>query len=384
MTDAEQAACGAISGIDAVSRQQSAARLIDLLGGKEAFDFAAKSEIVSLVAHSLREGSGTDKGLSNWKNAHTQIQMVISLYLVEMDRIAQILSDNNIMIVALKNGGIARGIYPCAGCCPMGDLDFLVDKKNFRKAHEILLKEGYRFEFRNTLKQENLEIAELNGDAEYWKILPNGEKLWFELQWRPVSGRWLRPDQEPSGEELIDRSISVAGTKVRILSPEDNLLQVCLHTAKHTYVRAPGFRLHLDVERIVRYQAIDWELFANRVRSYRVKTPVYFSLLIPRVMFGTPIPEKILQQLCPQHWKVALIMRWLQRVGYFDPHGSKFGRVGYIVFNSLLYDDLNGLLRGVFPSASWMRETYGIGNTLLLPFYYIKRLANLAFKRLKT
>ena len=52
-------------------------------------------------------------------------------------------------MVALKNGGIARGIYPCIGCCPMGDLDVLIDKRNFKKAHEILINERYIFKFRN-------------------------------------------------------------------------------------------------------------------------------------------------------------------------------------------------------------------------------------------
>ena len=28
------------------------------------------------------------------------------------------------------------------------------------------------------------------------------------------------------------------------LNPEWNSVQVCLHTAKHSYTQAPGFRLH--------------------------------------------------------------------------------------------------------------------------------------------
>ena len=56
----------------------------------------------------------------------------------------------------------------------------------------------------------------------------------------------------------------------QILSPEDNLLQVALHTAKHSYVRAPGFRLHSDVDRIVCFQEINWNIFglaSNKITS---------------------------------------------------------------------------------------------------------------------
>ncbi len=259
--------------------------------------------------------------------------------------------------MALKNGGIARGIYPCPGCVPMGDLDVLIEKRRFRKAHEILLRDGYHFEFRSPLEEADLEAAEAGGGAEYWKILPDGRKLWLELQWRPVAGRWIQPDQEPPADELIARSISITDSAVRLLSPEDNLLQVALHTAKHTYVRAPGFRLHLDVERIVcAYPNLDWDLFVERVRKLRVKTAVYFSLLIPHELFGTPIPENILSSLRPPGWKERLIIRWLGRVGLFNPKEKKFSKPGYILFNMLLYDDIQGLLRGIFPSREWMNN----------------------------
>ena len=88
-------------------------------------------------------------------------------------------------------------------------------------------------------------------------------------------------DQEPQAEELLARSVPIPGSAARLLAPEDNLLQVALHTAKHSYVRAPGFRLHTDVDRIVRRQPLNWEVFLTRVMSLEVKTPVYFSRRFP-------------------------------------------------------------------------------------------------------
>ena len=266
----------------------------------------------------------------------------------------------------------------------MGDLDTLVEKKNFRRAHQILLEEGYHFEFRSPLEEVELSAAEASGGAEYWKILPSGEKMWFELQWRPVSGRWIRADQEPSAEELMERSVSIPGTAVRLLCPEDNLLQVCLHTAKHSYVRAPGFRLHLDVERIVRGQVVDWRVFTERVEKLQVKTAVYFSLVIPKELFGTPIPEEVLACLRPVTWKEGLISRMITRAGLFNPNDHKFSRLGYIFFTLLLYDDLGGLLRSVFPSSNWMCGRYNIHHCWEYPYYYVRRLMDLVLHRANT
>jgi hypothetical protein len=299
----------------------------------------------------------------------------------ELDSVSTLLSINKIPLVALKNSGITRGMYPYYGACPMGDIDVMVRKSDFRKTHEILLKNGYIMKFRSPLEEENIDKAEQGGGAEYAVTLPNGDNLWFELQWRPVAGRWIRPDQEPSADELMDRSIEINGSFVRLLAPEDNLLQVCLHTAKHTYVRSPGFRLHSDVDRIVRSSKIDWILFIKRTQELKVKTATFFSLALACDLLKTPVPEDVLNKLKPAHWKIKLITKWLQNVGLFDPDGKKWSRFGYIIFVSLLYDDLRGLMSGVIPSKKWMKNHYGIDNSLALPFYYLYRLFNLVWKR---
>ena len=121
----------------------------------------------------------------------------------ELDSVALLLSNSQIPLVALKNSGITRGLYPYYGACPMGDIDVLVRRSDFRKAHELLIANGYKMKFRSPLETENLEVAERHGGAEYSVDLPSGEHLWFELQWRPVAGRWIRPDQEPDASGYL-------------------------------------------------------------------------------------------------------------------------------------------------------------------------------------
>jgi hypothetical protein len=74
----------------------------------------------------------------------------------------------------------------------------------------------------------------------------------------------------------------------------------------------------------------------------------------------------------------------LQRVGLFNPDAPKFGRAGFVLFTALLYDDLTGLGRGLFPARAWMREHYGFHCGWLLPYYYGRRLVDLALRRVST
>ena len=381
LTREEKYLCDILSDVAPTTKSEAIRLFRSYLASTEAFSLAKSNQVASLVAHVLFDSFGESKVSPHWQEAHRETYQRISSYLSELDRIAVILAKEGIPLVALKNSGIARGMYPCPGCCPMGDIDVLVERCHFYQAHQILVNEGYELSFKPPYKEANFNVSEANGVAEYSKLLSSGESLWFEMHWRPVTGRWIRPDQEPSAEELLSRSTPIPGTAARLLAPEDNLLQVALHTAKHSYVRAPGFRLHTDVDRIVRRQPIDWEVFLARVQALQVKTPVYFSLVIPKELFGTPIPEAVLKTLRPARWKYALITSMINRAGLFNPDERKFGKLSYILFSALLYDDLTGLIRAIFPGKLWMRERYSVKNNFMLPIIYLQRLVDLTFRR---
>jgi hypothetical protein len=387
LTTAQRLLCQSLSDSDQKNQAEAAHQLCAIMGDEQAFMLAQQNEVGCIVAHHLSlapEVKDESAAVSRWRRMHHEIAERLASYMDELDRIAERLAEANVPLAALKNAGIARGIYPCLGCCPMGDLDMLIERPHFIQAHQVLMEEGYHFEFRSPLEEASLEGAERSGGTEYWKILPNGQKLWLELQWRPVAGRWIRPDQEPQAEQLLARSLPIPGTAVRLLSAEDNLLQVALHTAKHSYVRAPGFRLHTDVDRIVRRQAIDWNLFLTRVLALQVQTAVYFSLAIPKEIFGSPIPDWVVERLRPAAWKERVMGTWLQRVGLFNPHERKFSRLEFVVFTALLYDDMRGLWRGMFPDAAWMRAQYRFHSAYCLPYYHCQRLFHLAFRRVAT
>jgi len=166
-----------------------------------------------------------------------------------------------------------------------------------------------------------------------------------------------------------------------MLSAEDNLLQVCLHTAKHSYVRAPGLRLHCDVDRIVRYTTLDWARFTGTVEALRVKTAVYYSLAIPAKFLSTPVPASVLNQLCPPPRKHRVIWRMILSAGLFHPHQPKFTNTDYIRFTALLYDTPGDLARAVFPDHNWMKRRYRFSSPALLPVYHARRWWDLVFRR---
>ena len=309
--------------------------------------FAGENRVTPVVAHALMEAFGDDfPQAARWKADHDQSLRRMTIMMAALDRVADALHNAGIRMVALKNAGIARGIYPCAGCCPMGDLDVVIERARFRQAHEIICGQGFELATRGTVEAADLEEGLESGGTEYVATI-GGEEVWFELQWRPVAGRWIRRDQEPDGAQMIARSVPIEGTRVRLLAPVDNMIQVALHTAKHTYVRAPGLRLHTDVDRLARYQTPDWAKVCDMALALDVKTATFFSFALARALLDTPVPDSVLERLKPAEWKRRSIVRWLNRVDVFMPNERKFSRPAMIGFTALMYDDASGLLASV-------------------------------------
>jgi hypothetical protein len=383
LTPAQKFLCLCIRHVDCLEKDKIK-QMYDSIGDEFLFSQAKLNGVSSIIGHALSNVLGEYNLPSHWHEEYKEINEKISSYMNELEKVASLLAKNDIQLLALKNSGIAKGLYPHYGSCPMGDVDVLVSQTVFRKAHTILSEAGYKLKFRSPLEEDNIESAERGGGAEYSVTLDNGEHLWFELQWRPVAGRWIQPVQEPKVDDLLKRSKPIINSKVRLLSPEDNLIQVALHTAKHSFVRAPGFRLHTDVDRIVTAEDIDWVTFTSRVCELKAKTAVYTSLEMAKTLLKTKIPKDVLSALRPNKLKVKLINLWLERVGIFEPDAPKWSKLGFIIFVSLLYDDLGDFLDGIFPSSKQMKEDYDFSNSLLLPYYHGKRILNLLIKRTNT
>ena len=345
------------------------------------FDFAKIDEVTSHVAVILK--ASDLKYDPKWDEEYNKVDHRITVLMDVLEGIATKLKDNSIEIVALKNAGITKAIFKNNACSPMGDLDLLVRSNDFTKAHAIIEQElGFTFKFRSEFEEEDLEEAFRGGGTEYFKIV-DGYKVWLELQWRPIAGRWIQPHNEPNGNQLMTDSLEVNGSNVRILAPEDNLLQVALHTAKHSYVRAPGFRLHSDVDRVVRFQSINWNKFENKVCDLQLKTAVYFSLFFAKELLETPIPERVLIKLMPAWFRRRSIHYFLKKAGLYNQDKKKFTKIGYILFNLCLYDTVGENIKAIFPPFESLKIKYPIENKLQLPYFYMLRIKDLLFKRAK-
>lgn len=318
-----------------------------------------------------------------WQEAYEKEKRHLGFLKEKAAQICSLMADNGITMVVLKNGGIMQDMVEDPAACPMEDIDSLVKKSDFKKAHQILIDNGFLFKFRSEFEEEDLEAAFRDGSTEYRIDTPEGKKMWFELAWRAVAGRWIRRDLEPDADALIENAYFAPGTKVGILSAEDNLLQVSVHTAKHSYVRAPGLRLHLDVERIVAHKEINWKLFLEKVEAAHVKTSTYYSLYLAKMLFDTPVPREVLDHLYPGKRKDKRILKLISKAGLLHPKKRKFSKMEFLRFQTSLYDSFRDAWFVLYPKNGGLHEIYGYKSPLLTPYYLALRGLDLVGVRKK-
>ena len=345
---------------------------LDVLADEAFFVMAVTHKVASVIAWNAAQQVGWDALPVSWRQAYDEADTRISAYLVELGRIVSVLADHKIDVLVLENGALAQAILPQSGLYTFGDFDLLVAETALPEIRLVIEAAGYRL------------VSQSNGRAEYCCILDHVGELRLNFQSNLVARRWVHANSEPDFDALWQRSQVVAGSAARILGAEDFLYQLCVHNASHAYVRKPGIRLHLDVDWYLKQVNVNWPTFLEMVKTFRVATRAYFTLLIPKELFGTPVPDEALMSLKPPEWKRKLLAHLINKAGLFNPHERKFSKLGYILFTALLYDDLDGLWRGIFPARSWMKARYGFRHDWLLPYYHGRRLLNLARRRVNT
>lgn len=341
----------------------------DRLRSDAFYNVVKEHELVSTVFSKLKKKVGIELGEA-WKSETEETRRRLSFLFAQVEKLGEDMAAHNIPLILLKNGGIAIDIMDDLAECPMGDIDMLCRKSDFMEAHKIILNHGFQFKFRSIYEFENLDEAFADGSTEY-SIKDGDELAWVELAWRPVAGRWIRKDKEPDADQLVSDSHVAAHSCCRVLSNEDNLLQVSIHTAKHSYVRAPGYRLHLDVDRIVSNKEIDWDKFLAKVDKVGSRTAVYFSLYFAKEILGTKIPENVLDALKPKESKRKCIMNMLLKANLMHPHGRKFSKLGFLRFQTSLYDTTGDFMAVLFPPTAQLKAKYGYKSCVTVPYYWM-------------
>ena len=201
----------------------------------------------------------------------------------ELIRITDQFEKKNIRAIPYKGPTLAESAYGDVALRNFGDLDFLISPVEFEPAKHALGELGYQ------------PSSDLSPAVErFW--LRNGYERSFdsaagkylvELQWGLLP-RFFAVDFRIADLLLRSRSASIGGREVLGLSPEDSLLVLCLHAAKHLWMRLIWI---CDIAETMRTQKLDWLIVEARASQLGILRIVGVSFWMTQRLLDSSLCE---------------------------------------------------------------------------------------------
>jgi hypothetical protein len=191
----------------------------------------------------------------------------------------------------LKGTALAWSVYESTAHRPIGDVDVLVRPGQARAAHAVLYGLGWRAE-RATPPEGPDSVSGLHGTnyarGEHGSVDLHAYALREGCGLTDDDGFWAR-----------SIGATVEGRQVRILSPADQLVHVCVHGLRWTPVRSCHWVA--DAATIIRRTGgtLDWAAFAREARRRKLTFQLHGALDLVSRVTGMALPTSALDALRP-------------------------------------------------------------------------------------
>ena len=211
-------------------------------------------------------------------------------FAAELMRIMRHFAEKQLRALPYKGPVLAQSAYGDLGLRSFSDLDLLISPGDFVQAKQALAEIGYRpaQEFSPAVERLWLRTGyerSFDGAAGknlvelQWNLLP----YFFAVDLRSADFRF---------EDLLARAgrTTLGATEVDVpcLSHEDSLLALCLHAAKHLWMRLIWVA---DIAESLRRPGIDFAFVASRARALGITRIVGVSFWLAEHLLAAAIPS---------------------------------------------------------------------------------------------
>ena len=270
---------------------------------------AERHSVAPLLHHALSEVSTTvsdavPKDVRDDLAALERISSARSERLFALVReVAREFARADVAVLALKEVQLAAAVYADPALRPMGDLDLLIHREDYRRAANLLERLGFE-----PHPVEELQYAGRYGMGHNFHRA--ADDAWVDLQWNVAQREWDAYGEgtftyDPSGMWERSAAVSAHGLEIRAPSPEDMLFHLCLHLEGHAYTELILFS---DIAHLlaVAGDSINWSEVVACARSYGAESSVYYAFLVTSLLLRVSPPPDALGRLEPAYFAAGV------------------------------------------------------------------------------
>ena len=207
------------------------------------------------------------------------------------------LRNNDIPFILFKGIYFSDLVYPPGEPRQFADHDILVHKRDFVRAEQLLLKNGYE-KFPSLSNRFDIEAcAKLGISRAYYHSRARYLHIDLHASLSIAPGpQFIQPFEcwSNANEAVID------GVRFKVLSPEVGLFHLCWHTLKHSFVRLIWFK---DIWHYVKRfeSALNNEVFRGMVANYKAEKVAVTALKLTAELFEDERLSKKVDILFPKY-----------------------------------------------------------------------------------
>jgi hypothetical protein len=239
-------------------------------------------------------------------------QVLFTLRLTaEMFRLFDRFTGSGVEVLVIKGPALSARCYDDPGLRQYGDLDLIVRDKDILRSTELMMSLGYEPRVPLTAIQAKKIPGEYVFRQSSTKLLVEFHtELTFRYHPRPLPV-----------EKLFERQVRVKidAHDVPALSPEDELMLISIHGAKHFWEQLSCIA---DVAAFVSKQDLDWALVRSSAEEVGGERMLNVALRLAADVLGAPLPENVAALVRSDRAAgllVGQIMRWLPAAGSAPP-----------------------------------------------------------------
>ncbi|MGA7926065.1 MAG: nucleotidyltransferase family protein [Candidatus Sulfotelmatobacter sp.] len=295
-----------------------------------------------------------------------------SLFLArEMIRILDRLDAMGIEVIPYKGIVLSEVYYGDMALRQSGDMDLFVRRHDVARIKGAIRQLGYIL--RVPVPEDAAEDYIASG-YECTFDSPAGRNV-LELQWA-LEQRFYAVDFDMDGLFKRAVNVTVAGRRVKTPSPEDLLLVLSVHAAKHVWGRLIWL---CDMAQILKLGNLNWDWVQAHARKFGIERILHVTLLLANRLLATAIPAPIEKSILADRAARA----FADEIAVAVPRGVSYEEQQISYFRLMMRlrerktDRLRFLARLTFTPGPGEWEAVRLPKTLF-PLYRLVRLARLA------
>ena len=259
------------------------------LNWRRLIQLAERHAVLPLFCHSVRTSSDIPVEILTQVQSRALEAASFDLTLsAELARLLRLFDGHEIPVVALKGPVLGASLYGDTALRSSVDLDFLVHREDVVRSKQLLEGTGYRMQSILPWTADESCLLRRDSQMSFSRSATSQTELWVDLHWRLLPG-YFPPVFEERGVWRNLTKVPLAGTFVRTLLPDHQLLFLCAHGTKHMWERLSWI---CDIARLLQVESrLDWPRVFTQARETGTSRMVVLGLLLASELLGVDPPS---------------------------------------------------------------------------------------------